>query len=248
MPKRTFAALLAEALHPPRDVLTVPFSADGDGNLSDAEQVHLFASLLLRPIVCPATGTDPQKSMEIRCFAPGSLLSNLDFLERIFGNGGDPSLPENDAALDVLHWTGHSGCIILAPHLTTVKKVDLGLPHVSEATDRQMREGMCWEDPTELYNSGRAYKITCRDERGVMVTILADNYYGYCKKEVKTQISFAANLFGLCEEEHAGGAIAYPAYILGQDFYAERTVSLKKAGFEDGLKVLGPMAAAQPEG
>ena len=39
-----------------------------------------------------------------------------------------------------------------------------------------------------------------------MVTIIADNYYGYCKKEVKTQISFAANLYGLCEEEHAGGA------------------------------------------
>ena len=44
-----------------------------------------------------------------------------------------------------------------------------------------------------------------------MVTILADNYYGYCKKEVKTQISYAANLYGLCEEEHAGGAIAFPA-------------------------------------
>ena len=28
-----------------------------------------------------------------------------------------------------------------------------------------------------------------------MVTIIADNYYGYCKKEVKTQISFSANLY-----------------------------------------------------
>ena len=52
-----------------------------------------------------------------------------------------------------------------------------------------------------------------------MVTIIADNYFGYCKKEVKTQISFAANLFGSCEEEHAGGAIAFPTYVLGQDFY-----------------------------
>ena len=39
--------------------------------------------------------------MEIRFFAPGSLVSNLDFVESIFGNGGDPYLPENDAALDV---------------------------------------------------------------------------------------------------------------------------------------------------
>ena len=95
----------------------------------------------------------------------------------------------------------------------------LGLPHVSEATERQRRDGMCWSDEDEPYNGGRAFKITCRDARGVMVTIIADNYYGYCKKEVKTQISFAANLFGSCEEEHAGGALAFATYVLGQDFY-----------------------------
>ena len=49
--------------------------------------------------------------MEIRFFAPGSLVGNLDFVESIFGNGGDPYLPENDAALDVAHWTGHTGCV-----------------------------------------------------------------------------------------------------------------------------------------
>lgn len=241
-PKRVFAALLREALRPPKDVLTLPFTADQD------DQVHLFASLLLRPVICPATGSDPRKTMEIRCFAPGSLISNLDFLESIFGNGGDPSLPENDAALDVMHWSGHTGCIILAPHLLRLKKKDLGLPHESEATDRQRRDEMCWRNEHELYNAGRAFKITCRDQQGVIVTILADNYYGYCKKEVKTQISFAANLFGLCEEEHAGGALAYPTYILGQDFYADRTVSLKKTGYKDGLKILGEMAEAKPEG
>jgi hypothetical protein len=50
------------------------------------------------------------------------LVSNLDFVEGIFGNAGDPHLPENDAALDVAHWTGHTGCVILAPHLVGVKK------------------------------------------------------------------------------------------------------------------------------
>ena len=148
--------------------------------------------------------------MEMRFFAPGSLVSNLDFVEGIFGNGGDPYLPENDAALDVLHWTGHTGCVILAPHLVGIRKKDLGLPHCDEATERQRRDGMCWTDEDEPYNDGGAFKITCRDHRGVMVTIIADNYYGYCKKEVKTQISFAANLYGMCEEEHAGGAIAFP--------------------------------------
>jgi len=84
--------------------------------------------------------------MEIRFFAPGGLVSNLDFVESIFGNAGDPLLPDNDAALDVEHWTGHTGCVILAPHLIELTK-----------------------------------------------------------KEVKTQISYAANLLGNVEEEHAGG-------------------------------------------
>ena len=39
----------------------------------------------------------------------------------------------------------------------------------------------------------------------MIVTLIADNYFGYCKKEVKTQISYAANLFGNVEEEHSGG-------------------------------------------
>ena len=127
--------------------------------------------------------------MEIRFFAPGNLASNLDFVESIFGNAGDPFLPENDAGLDVEHWTGHTGCVILAPHLVTITKKAAGLPHYDDATERQRRDEMCWKKSGELYNDGGAFKLTCRDERGVMVTIIADNYFGYCKKEVKTQIS-----------------------------------------------------------
>ena len=95
----------------------------------------------------------------------------------------------------MIHWTGHTGCVILAPHLVGLRKKDLGLPHYDQATERQRRDGMCWSDPDELYNDGGAFKLACRDQRGVMVTIIADNYYGYCKKEVKTQISYAANLY-----------------------------------------------------
>ena len=43
-------------------------------------------------------------------------------------------------------------------------------------------------------------------------------YFGYCKKEVKTQISYSANLFGNAEEEHAGGALVFPSYNLGQEY------------------------------
>jgi phosphoenolpyruvate carboxykinase (diphosphate) len=241
VPKLTFGALLSAALRPPEDALALPFTA------SQPDQVRLFASLLLRPLVCPPTGSDPAKTMEIRFFVPASLVSNLDFVERIFGNAGDPDLPENDAALDALHWTGHTGCVILAPHLVGLKKKDLGLPHYDHAGERQRREGMCWRDPDEPYNEGRAFKLTGRDPSGVIVTLIADNYYGYCKKEVKAQISFSANLYGLCEEEHAGGAIAFPAYVLGQQFYAGRTVLTKKVTFLEAMHWLGDRVQIQPE-
>ncbi len=240
VPKKAFATLLERALDPPESVLALPFTAD------QQQQARMFVSLLLRPIVCPATGSEPEKRMEIRCFAPASLVSNLDFIEAIFGNGGDPYLPENDAALDAPHWTGHTGCVIVAPHIVGIRKKDLGLPHVSAATERQRRDGMCWEKDDEAYNGGKAFKLTCRDDSGVIVSIIADNYYGYCKKEVKTQISFSANLFGLCEEEHAGGAIAFAAYVLGQEFYADRTVPLKKTTFEAALRMLGERAEQKP--
>lgn len=78
---------------------------------------------------------------------------------------------------------------------------------------------MCWKSEDEKYNDGVPFKLTCRDEEGVIVTLIADNYYGYCKKEVKTQLSYAANLAGQVEEEHAGSAMA--SFNLGEEFNAD---------------------------
>ncbi len=215
VPRATFVALFREALSPPADLLVVPLTA------TTAAPTKAFLSLLLRPTVNPdVPGVEPERSMEVRFFAPGGLASNLDFVESIFGNAGDPHLTENDAGLDVEHWTSHTGCVILAPHLTRCTKKSLGLQQWDTASERQRRDGMCWREPDELYNEGQAFKVTCRDSSGVIVTLIADNYYGYCKKEVKTQISYAANLFGNAEEEHAGGAIAFPRYNLGFEFDA----------------------------
>ena len=69
-------------------------------------------------------------------------------------------IPENDSALDIEGWTGHSGCIILAPHLVNLTKKEVGLPPFEEATERQKRDGMCWKDEHERYNDGKAFKIT----------------------------------------------------------------------------------------
>ena len=210
VPKIVFAHFLNAAFNPSDELMTLPFTAN------QQDKAKVIVSLLMRPMVCPEVkGVISKKSMEVRFFAPGSLVSNLDFVESIFGNAGDPNLAHNDAALDTEHWTGHTGCIILAPQLKTLKKKDVGLPHWDNATDRQRNDGMCWKNDDELYNDGGAFKITCRDDRGVVVTLIADNYFGYSKKEIKTQISYSANLFGLVEEEHSGGAIAFPRGVMG---------------------------------
>ena len=213
VPKKVFAEMFRRAVDPPAELMTLPFAARAE------RAAEVFVSLLLRPLVCPEIpGLSPNRTMEVRFFAPGSLVSNLDFVESIFGNAGDPMLPENDAGLDVEHWTGHTGCVILAPHLCHVTKKELGLPHEKDATPRQKRDGMCWTKPDEKYNGGQAFKLTCRSAAGVIVTLIADNYFGYCKKEVKTQISYATNLMGNAEEEHAGGALVFPSYALGDEY------------------------------
>lgn len=244
VPKIAFANLLHEALHPNEGINVLPFTAN------QTNQAKIMVSLLLRPTVCPEVkGINSKKSMEIRFFAPGSLVSNLDFVETIFGNAGDHNLSQNDAALDFEHWTGHTGCIILAPQLTKLKKKDIGLPHFDQATERQKREGMCWKDQNELYNNGGAFKATCRDERGVVVTLIADNYYGYSKKEIKTQISYSANLYGLVEEEHAGGAIAFPRGNMGDNVFGKPFTAKfsDNYSFEDVKKLLADRIEVMPE-
>ncbi|HEX5100057.1 MAG TPA: hypothetical protein VFV94_11180 [Polyangiaceae bacterium] len=243
VPLVAYARMLREALRPPRDLLRLPFTANWD------DPVETMVSLLLRPLVCPEVpGVSSEKRLEIRFFAPGGLVSNLDFVEAIFGNWGDPFLPENDAGLDVDGWTGNSGCVILAPHLTRLKKKDLGLPHVSEATAEQRQNGMCWSSEDELYNGGSPFKITARSVSGVMVTILADNYFGYCKKEVKTQISFSANLYGLAEEEHAGGALAFSTVSLGDRFSPEGRQVGSEHRFGEAMELLGDRVVVHDSG
>jgi len=216
VPLVTYARLLKAAFNPPPDLKVLPYTSTWD------DPVETMVSLLVRPLVQPEVpGVMPEKRLEVRYFVPGGCVANIDFVESIFGNAGDPHLPENDSALDVEHWTGTTGCVVLAPHLRTLRKKDLGLPHISEATEAQKATGMCWTNEFELYNKGSPFKITMRDKSGIMVTILADNYFGYCKKECTTQIGLTANVFGLAEEEHAGGALAFKTYSLGSHFYPD---------------------------
>ncbi|MCG6900529.1 MAG: hypothetical protein LJE75_11080 [Gammaproteobacteria bacterium] len=243
VPKQTFAHFLERALNPPDDLLTIPFTS------SLPVPARMFVSLLLRPTVCPEIpGMEAEKTMEVHFFAPGNLVSNLDFVESIFGNGGNPNLADFDAGLDVEHWTGTTGCVILAPHLVGITKEQAGLPRWSKATNRQRKDGMCWKEADELYNDGQAFKLTARDESGVIVTLLADNYFGYCKKEVKTQISYSANLFGLAEEEHSGGALAFPRRNHGEEYGVDSRTYKPGYSFEGMVSRYGDIMELQPEG
>lgn len=243
VPKAVFGRLLSAALQPPPDLMRLPFTS------TLPKQAECFVSLLLRPVVSPGVASvTPHKSMEIRFFAPGGLVCNLDFVESIFGNAGDPNLPENDAGLDTEHWSGHTGCVILAPHLGRLTKSALGLPPWDQATERQRRDGMCWKSADELYNDGGAFKITARDESGVVVTVISDNYFGYCKKEVKTQVSMAANLLGNAEEEHAGGALIFPTYDLAKHIASDDLPLAMPRKFSEAMALLGDAVEIQPEG
>jgi hypothetical protein len=50
----------------------------------------------------------------------------------------------------------------------------------------------------------------------------------------------------LCEEEHSGGAFAYPTYILGQDFFAGQSFKLKDTRFERAMELLGDGVEVRP--
>ena len=243
VPVKAYAELLRIALSPPDDLLCLPFTSKQESS------AKLWLSLSLSPIVAPEVkGLSAKKIMETRFFAPGGLVANLDFVESIFGNAGDPYLPENDAALDIDHWTGHTGCIILAPHLVLCRKKAIGLPHYDDATIRERKDGMCWHNEDDLYNDGKPFKLVCRNMQGVIVTLIADNYFGYSKKEIKSQISYSANLFGGCEEEHSGGALAFSRAILGEIYLPQDVDNDASVSFDKVNQLLASTIDVKEEG
>jgi len=89
VPIAAYSAILSLALASPDDLLSLPFM------VNQPNPANLWVSLLLRPIVRPEVAANlPEQTMEVRFFAPGGLVANLDFVESIFGNAGDPFLPE----------------------------------------------------------------------------------------------------------------------------------------------------------
>lgn len=222
VPLRAALGIIERALRPPDELLTIPYTTGAGWR----KPLRLFCSTYLKPIVAPAAPEAVRQSApatlgeqfhEVRIFSPGAMVASLDFAGRIFPSGGNPYLHSDDALFG--NWAGTSGAIIVAPHLAgRITKMELGLPHVDArgVTDRMRHDGMCWSSPGELYNDGRPFKLTLRDGEGRVVTVIADSYFGYVKKEVKTQLSYAANLLGGgVSEAHTGATLAHPRVLLG---------------------------------
>ena len=65
---------------------------------------------------------------------------------------------------------------------------------------------------------------------------------------MKTQISFSANLSGINEEEHSGGAFISPSYSLGDTFRED--MYMKKMGmrWKEVVRTMAPLMNLKKEG
>ena len=227
VPKKAFAALLAAALQPPPDDLWRCRSPA----IRTTVPVCLFRCCCGRSFVRPPEPI-PGKTMEIRFFAPGQPGEQSGFRGRHFRQrrrsvpAGKRRRARRDA-LDRAHRLRDPGAASGGHEEKGSGPAALRArpPNASAAT-------ACAGAIDELYNGGGAFKLACRDERGVMVTIIADNYYGYCKKEVKTQISFAANLSACARRSTPAARSPSPPTCWGRSFTPAAPVSLKKARFD----------------
>ena len=165
VPRLTFARILAAALAPPAG----PRAALHGGRGAQGADLPLppppAAGLAGRARLVRGAGDGAA------LLRPGSLAASLDFIESISATRAIPTSPRttppSTPALD-----RHYGCIILATHLTSLTKKELGLPRGNRRPNaRGRRHGL--EGPSEPYNDGRPFKVCARDERGVIVSIIA---------------------------------------------------------------------------
>ena len=113
-------------------------------------------------------------------------------MESISCNGGDPFLPKMMPAwiLNIGLGTRMGNCrSSFGRHSKTDFK--------SASKQMLLKEKFvteCFMNILMNFTTIKAKKLTFRDTSGLVVTVIADNYFGYCKKEVKNSKSFAANL------------------------------------------------------
>jgi hypothetical protein len=84
----------------------------------------------------------------------------------------------------------------------------------------------------------------------VIVTILADNYFGYCKRRSKPSFPTHQS-FRDVRRELAGGALTFAAYDLGEDFTLSDVIhdkSEESYHLHEALEILGNRVRPLPQG
>lgn len=126
-------------------------------------------------------------------------------------------------------------------------KKALGFPERSEATPREISEGMFYsaEQPDELFKvdaDGKPipFKVTLLSPAGDCIITLAFNitYPGVVKKDKKAGISAAVNLRGMALEEHAGATLIQPRKILAATSTVESLIGSEGNSFSEACVLL----------
>jgi hypothetical protein len=155
VPLEVFKRLLAAALNPPQSSLEVPFTEDQPHKATPGP---LFICARWWRRKCLPRPTP-------RVWRRGFLLQRVGLYARfrrsVFGNAGRPVHPRCRAGCGVIG-RGTPVASSWPPHLVNLTKKELGLPHISQASERQKRDRMCYTDDAEKYNDGGAFKISSR--------------------------------------------------------------------------------------
>lgn len=203
VPQQVSFNVLQRGLNPEAVINVIPYTA-GD----DDQKVEMMVGAFYRPLANLENEVYKEMAHAVYLIAPGSMVANAHFVQEIFPEGGDPWA--NDPLVNWSQFSGGVGLIIVNPLLTKLTKLELGLPHFSEATSKQRKAGMCWRDEKELYNEGEPFHLTLGDDiTPTAVTLIADPYFGYDKKTTKHHMRRFTHLIGRAIEEHSGGAYGY---------------------------------------
>ena len=165
VPNQTFAALLRAALAPPDGRFDTAIHSGTRATSQDVRiPAHSPAGLSRDGERSHGKRREDHGDPLLRAGQPGQQpgFRRIDFRERRRSvSAGKRRRARRD------HWTGHTGCVILAPHLAgTLKKAALGLPHKRDATERQRRDGMCWKAKTNSTTTAARSRSAPRRTRG----------------------------------------------------------------------------------